>query len=90
MTVPTATVPPVGQLDSAAPPLAVSRTTAVVAEASTISTVGTSVSADAPVKVSVKPVAAAPEAVAVPAKPGIALIAARDVGVAVGECRRRR
>ena len=75
-TVPTATVPPAGQLESAAPPLAVSRTTEVVAEESTISTVGTSVSADAPLKVSVKPVAAAPDAVAVPAKPWMALIAA--------------
>ena len=58
VTVPTATVPPVGQPTSAAPPLAVSRTTEVVAEESTISTVGTSVVADAPLNVSVKPVAA--------------------------------
>ena len=73
---PTVTVPPAGHVDSGALPLAVSRTTAVVAEASTISTVGTSVLADAPLKVSVKPVAAAPDAVAVPAKPRMALIAA--------------
>ena len=69
---------------SAAPPLAVSRTTEVGPEELTISTVGTSMLADAPLKVSVKPPLPAPETVAVPAKPGIALTAAAMLALLIG------
>jgi hypothetical protein len=76
--VPTATVPPPGQLDSGAPPLAVSRTAETqVPLQLTIEIAGTSVFADAPVNWIVKPPLPAPFAVCtVPAKPGMALIAA--------------
>ena len=58
---------------------------------STIPMFGTSWPADAPVKVTVKPVAAAPVTVAVPAKPAIALIAAVDSRSCTrARCLRRR
>ena len=66
-----------GQVASGGPPLAVWRTLAThVPVQLTISTGGTSTPADAPAKVSVKPALPAPADVTVPAKPGIALIAA--------------
>ena len=77
LTGPAATVAPAGQVGSGGPPLAVWRTVAThVPVQLTISTGGTSMPADAPANVSVKPVLPAPAELTVPAKPGMALIAA--------------
>ena len=69
---PTATVPPAGQPAIAVPPLAFSRTALVQPPVQlTISIALTSVFADAPPKVNVKPPLPAPAEVTVPAKPAM-------------------
>ncbi len=83
---PTATVAPAGQPASAAPPLAVSRTDEVQVRVQlTIEIDGTSIPADAPANVSVKPVLPAPVAVTVPAKPAMPLIAVARLALVSAE-----
>ena len=76
MTVPTVSAAPSGQVASFAPPLAFSRTAAVAVPVMLIDIDATSMAADAPANVTVKPPLPALATVAPPGKPAMALIAA--------------